>query len=176
DAIRQARIDNANSSNYNSSSFQQADTQFASSQGSGGGGRGAASSQQFLGDLTADSPIPFSIPINGLNLLKPGNYAVSFKVVYADDLKNFHTLILTQNVMVAKSPTTHTRTQGSIIDQILGDPLLLTAVGVSIAGAIAAAIIIRKRKTRKKLKMLTGDDKDIVAVLENVDKEQNESK
>lgn len=192
DAIRQARMANGNGSNY-TSSLQQADAQSTSGQGGqgggfgggqgggrgsggGAGGRGMASSQQFLGDLTADSPIPFSIPIYGLNLLPPGNYPVSFKVVYADDLKNTHTIILTQNVMVARSTSAHVKTQTSIIDEILGDTTLQLAIGASIAGAIAAAVIIRKRKSRKKLKMLTGNDTDIVTVLKDTDKKQNESK
>ena len=200
DAIRQARMANANSSSYNSSSFQQADAQSTSDQSNGRGGfgsgqggfngggrggfgggqggfngsRGAMNTQQFLGDLTADSPIPFSIPLNGLNLLQPGVYPISFKVVYADDLKNFHTITLTQNIMIARTQPTHVHEQSSITDQILNNPLILAAIGVSVAGAIAAGIIIRKKKTRKKLKMLTGNDTDIVSVLENVDKKQNE--
>ncbi|HKU33113.1 MAG TPA: hypothetical protein VJR22_04645 [Candidatus Nitrosotalea sp.] len=191
DAIRQARMANGNGSNY-TSSLPQADAQSSFGQGGqgggfgggqggrgsggGAGGRGMASTQQFLGDLTADSPIPFSIPIYGLNLLPPGSYPVSFKVVYADDLKNIHTVTLTQNVMVARSTSTHVKTQTSIIDEILGNTTLQLAIGVSIAGAIAAVIIIRKRKSRKKLKMLTGNDTDIVTVLKDTDKKQNESK
>ncbi|MDE1829599.1 MAG: hypothetical protein KGI25_04685 [Thaumarchaeota archaeon] len=148
---------------------------FGGGQGRGGGGA-MASSQQFLGDLTADSPIPFSIPINGLNLLQPGVYPVSFKVIYSDDLKNTHTEILTQNIAVARAQPTHVRTQASILDTILSEPVIIGGIGAAVAGAIAAAIIIRKRKSRKKLKMLSGSDTDIVTVLENVDKKQNESK
>jgi hypothetical protein len=195
DAIRQARMANANSSNYTSSLPQQADAQSTSDQGvqgggfgggqgggfgsgigGGGGGRGAASSQQFLGDLTADSPIPFSIPVYGLNLLQPGIYPVSFKVVYSDDLKNSHTIILTQNVMVTRNMSVHVKAQTSIIDEILSDPMLQLAIGISVAGVITAAVIIRKKKSHKKLKMLTGNDTDIVAVLKDNDKKQNESK
>ncbi len=146
-----------------------------SQEGFSGGGQGIASSQQFLGDLTADSPIPFSIPLNGLNLLPPGSYPVAFKVVYADDLKNFHTVTLTQNIMIPRGQPTHIRAQESITDQIVGNPAILAGIGASAVGAIAAGIIIRKRKSRKKLKMLTGSDTDIVSVLENTDKKQNES-
>ncbi|SRR5579885_93465 len=149
---------------------------FNGGQGSGTGGGGAGPmSQQFLGDLSADSPIPFSIQLNGLNLLKPGVYPVSFKVVYADDLKNFHTVILTQNVMIARSQPVRTLVQESLTDQILGNPVILAAIGASVAGAITAGIIIRKRRVQKKLKMLTGSDTDIVSVLEN-DNKKNEPK
>lgn len=148
---------------------------FGGGQGRGTGG-GMPFSQQFLGDLTADSPIPFSIPLYGLNLLQPGVYPASFKVTYSDDLKNPHTEILTQNVIVSKIQPTHVRTQASFPDTMLNDPAILGGIGTAIAGSIVAAIMARRRKSRKKLKMLTGGDTDIVSVLESSDKKQNESK
>lgn len=187
DAIKQARMAQGNGSNFTSGSPQSADAQSAPGQGGfggggqggfGGGGRqggGPAASQQFLGDLTSDSPIPFSIPMYGLNLLSPGVYPVSFKVVYADDLKNFHTLILTQNLMIPRAQPTRTHVQQSPIDSIIGNPLILGGIVAAVGGAIAA-VIIRKRKVKSKLKMLTGSDTDIVKVLENADKKKNESK
>lgn len=179
DAIKQARMAQGNGSNFTSGSPQSADAPSAPSQGGfGGGGRqggGPAASQQFLGDLTSDSPIPFSIPMYGLNLLSPGVYPVSFKVVYADDLKNFHTLILTQNLMIPRAQPTRTHVQQSPIDSIIGNPLILGGIVAAVGGAIAA-VIIRKRKVKSKLKMLTGSDTDIVKVLENADKKKNESK
>ena len=200
DAIRQARIANFtnSSSNYNGSSFQQASAQTSSDSGtgasggqgsgSGGGGQGgrsggggfgggrSAPTQQFIGDLTADSPIPFSIPLNGLNLIKPGMYPVSFKVVYADDLKTFHTVILTQNIFVGKSPVVRTQTQESPLDQIFNIVPMPVVIGISIAIAAGIAVLIRRRKkSRQKLKMLSGNDTDIVTALDNSDKMQNES-
>lgn len=198
DALKQARMANANGSN-SASSFQSNDAQSASGQEGGQGGfgggqgrfgggqggfggaqggsgaRGSAVSQQFLGDLTSDSPIPFSIPLNGLNMLKPGMYPVSFKVVYADDLKNFHTVTITQNLLVGRAQPVHQRTQESMTAQIFGDPAILAGIGTAISGSIAA-VIIRRRKSRRKMKMLTGSDTDIVKVLDNADKKQNESK
>ena len=197
DAVRQARLANFNNtSNDNGSSFLQAQAQVGSGQGGGfggggqggrfggggqgggfgGGGQGGrASSQQFLGDLTADSPIPFSMPLNGLNLLKPGMYPVSFKVVYADDLKNMHTVILTQNVLVGRAPVVHSQAQESVFDQIFNVVPMPIIIGIAIA-AVVGIIIIRRRKARQKLKMLTGSDTDIVSVLENPDTHKNESK
>lgn len=175
DAIRQARLNNYTngSSNGSSSSFQQAQAQ---SSGGGQEGRSPMNSQQFIGDLTADSPIPFSIPINGLNLLQPGMYPVSFKITYADDLKNFHTVVLTENLFVAKNQPRTTHVQGSLLDQIFNALPLPVIIGISIAIAAGIGVIIRRRKSRQKLKMLTGADSDIVTVLENADKKQNETK
>ncbi|MDE1863488.1 MAG: hypothetical protein KGI33_11340 [Thaumarchaeota archaeon] len=192
--IKQARISGGNGSSLETS-FQSANAQTPSGSagpqggfsggshgGYGGGGRqggpagGPAASQQFLGDLTSDSPIPFSIPLYGLNLLKPGSYPVSFTVVYADDLKNFHTVTITQNLAVARAPPMHVQVQQSSVSMILGNPFLLGAIGAVFAGALAAVMIVRKRKSRKKLKMLAGSDTDIVSVLEDSDKKNNESK
>ena len=145
-------------------------------QGGGGGGqRGSALTQQFIGDLSPDSPIPISMPINGMGSLKPGPYQVAFKVVYADDLKNFHTLILNGTVMLARSPQFNAAPEErSILDQI---PLPLPAlVGIPIAAAAAIAfVVIKKKKSKKKLAMLTQGDTDIVSIFDGVKKKENES-
>ncbi len=136
---------------------------------SGGGGGSSAMAPQFLGDLTPDSPIPFSIPLSGINYLKPGSYPVSFKVVYADDLKNPHTLIMNATISVARAPHANTgHEQGSILDMI---PIPLPVLVGIIIAAIAAAIVVRRIKSKKrKMKMLAGSDTDIVAALDSSDK------
>lgn len=149
-------------------------------QGGFGGGRqggfGGAASQQFLGDLTSDSPIPFSMTLNGLGLLKPGMYQVAFKVVYADDLKNFHTEILTENLMVPRVQPMRQQTQDSGLDSLLGDPMILGGMGAAIAAGVVGVVVVRKRKSKKRMKMLAGSDTDIVAVLDEADKKKNEPK
>ena len=130
--------------------------------------------QQFLGDLTPDSPIPFSIPVRGLNLLHPGIYPVAFKVVYADDLKNFHTVILNGTVNVGRSQQSGTTgsQQASIFDQV---PLpMVLGAGIAISAGIAF-LIKKKRSANKKLKMLTQGDTDIVSVFGNTNKKEHES-
>jgi len=140
-------------------------------QGGGGmGGGSAAMAPQFLGDLTPDSPIPFSIPLSGINYLQPGSYPVSFKVVYADDLKNPHTLILNGTVSIGRAPHATTgHEQGSILDMI---PIPLPVLIGIIVAAIAAVIVVRRIKSKKqKMKMmLAGNDTDIVAALDGTDK------
>ncbi|MDE1826469.1 MAG: hypothetical protein KGH83_02625 [Thaumarchaeota archaeon] len=137
--------------------------------GAGGGMRGshaASMAPQFLGDLTPDSPIPFSIPLSGINSLQPGSYPVSFKVVYADDLKIQHFVILNGTVSVGRAPQTNSgHEQKSILDQI---PIPLPVLIGIIVAAIAAIIVIRRRKSKKqKMKMLTGSDTDIVTALDS---------
>ncbi|MDE1763546.1 MAG: hypothetical protein KGH88_04790 [Thaumarchaeota archaeon] len=197
-AIREARMSNHTSQNGTSNAgFQQGQAYGSSSQtsdqssggvGQGGdsrgnfGGQGGGGSfggqgsqrgqntQQFLGDLTPDSPIPFSIPLNGIGSLQPGSYPVSFEVVYADDLKAFHKVILNGTVSVGRAPQigpAHER--GSILDQLpIPLPML---IGIAIAAVIAAVIVKKiKSKKQKHLKMLAGNDTDIVAAFNDSDK------
>src|SRR6185312_8914159 len=159
DAMRSARF--ANSTNNQSQSFTpstQGDGGQASGQGfqagdgqgfqgrgqgrgqggfggqgfQGGGGQRGSMSQQFIGDLSPDSPIPISMPIRGVSSLQPGPYQVAFKVVYADDLKNFHTVVLNGTVFLARAPQSNAAPQDeSILDQI---PLPLPVIiGIPIA-------------------------------------------
>ena len=143
-------------------------------QGFGGGGqRGSMSTQQFIGDLSPDSPIPISVPLR-LNSLSPGMYQVAFKVVYADDLKNFHTTILNGTVFVAKSAPTAAPQSESILDKI---PLPLPVlIGIPIAVAIAIGFLIKKKRSaKKKLKLITQGDTDIVSIFDDTKKKENES-
>ncbi len=141
-------------------------------QGQGGRGGGGLT-QQFIGDLTPDSPIPFSIPIRGLNLLQPGMYKVSLKVAYADDLKEFHTAILNGTVSIVKnSQSGNASKSSSIFDQI---PLPIV-IGAAIAIiAVVVFLIKRKRSKNKKLKMIAQGDSDIVSIFDSVKKKENES-
>ena len=184
DAMRSARL--ANSTNNQSQSFTpsaqgdgsqgfQGSGQGRTGQGfqGGGGQRGSSSTQQFIGDLSPDSPIPISMPIRGLDSLQSGPYQVAFKVVYADDLKNFHTVILNGTVFVAKSSQSNTAPQhASILDQI---PLPVI-IGMPIAAVVVIAFLIkRKRSAKKKLAMLTQGDTDIVSIFDDTKKKENES-
>src|SRR6185312_9349360 len=142
-------------------------------QGGGGGQRGSMS-QQFIGDLSPDSPIPVSMPIRGDSSLQPGPYQVAFKVVYADDLKNFHTVVLNGTVFLARAPQSNAAPQDeSILDQI---PLPLPVIiGIPIAVAVVIAFVIKKKRSKKKLAMLTQGDTDIVSIFDSTKKKENES-
>ncbi len=140
----------------------------------GGSQRGSTSTQQFIGDLSPDSPIPISMPIRGVSSLQPGPYQVAFKVVYADDLKNFHTVILNGTVFLARAPPSNAAPQDqSILDQI---PLSLPVIiGIPIAAAVAITFVIKKKRSKKKLAMLTQGDTDIVSIFDSAKKKENES-
>jgi hypothetical protein len=149
---------------------------------SGGGGGGSTNSQQFIGDLSPDSPIPISVPLGRASTSLPsGMYQVAFKVVYADDLKVFHTVIVNGTVSItkARAPTTTTHSS-SILGQIpvlnqipLPEPV---TIGIMVAVAAIIAFLVRKKKlAKKKLKMVTQGDTDIVSIFDDTKKKENES-
>ncbi|MGC2575328.1 MAG: hypothetical protein WA364_27800, partial [Candidatus Nitrosopolaris sp.] len=60
---------------------------------------------QYLGDLQADSPLPFSIPLTvDINNTAPGMYPVILRVSYSDDLHNPHVTYLHDSVVVVPHP------------------------------------------------------------------------
>lgn len=56
------------------------------------------SSPQYLGDLTENSPLPFSIPIDIKSDTENGKYLTNLKIIYKDDLRTEHDLVLNETV------------------------------------------------------------------------------
>jgi hypothetical protein len=175
DAIRAARL--ANSTNNQSQSFTPSG-QGTSGQGfrGGDGQRGSNSNApQFIGDLSPDSPIPISVSIGGLSSLKSGPYQVAFKVVYADDLKNFHTVILNGTIFVTKGPQSVVAKPGTILDQIPLPPPVTIGIIIVVAAGVITFLMKKKRSAKKKLTRLTQGDTDIVSIFGDTKKKENES-
>ena len=166
DAMRAARLTNStNDQTGSGQGFQgQGGQRF---QGQGGNIQRSAS-QQFIGDLTPDSPIPFSIPIRGISSLQSGMYPVAFKVTYADDLKNFHTEILNGTISIGRIlQSTNVPSQPSIFDQILSPQIMGPIIAIA---AIAIFLARRKKSKNKKLKLVAQGDNDIVSIFDSVKK------
>jgi uncharacterized membrane protein len=135
---------------------------------------------QYLGDLEDNSPLPFSIPLaigitddNGSssnNNLAPGNYPVSLKITYSDELRNTHEVILNRTVSYSPpqreeapnqgflgfgSSTAENRTTGSVL------PLLLIFAGIVAAAVVVIIILIRRRSRTKKIsRIMAGREED----------------
>ncbi len=133
-------------------------------------GISADSAPQYIGDLSADSPTPFSIPLSGD--INPGIHQVSFKVVYADSLKHFQEVTVNGTVNAQQSSPTGNIRQGSEFG--LGIPrsmmmlIYLPITGVSVAAA--TVFVMRKRnssKTKKTKNPQNGKDFDIASLLDD---------
>jgi LPXTG-motif cell wall-anchored protein len=121
---------------------------------------------QYLGDLTDDSSIPFSIPLSIANL-SPGMYPFTFKVTYADDLKNFHDIEFSENINVDKiqEMSSGSRQGRSTSDD---SSSLFVVIGGIVAAGVAGVIVYKKRKSKGSFKMENkfNDDEDIEALLD----------
>jgi hypothetical protein len=132
---------------------------------------------QYLGDLQADSPLPFSIPLTvDINNTAPGMYPVILRVSYSDDLHNPHVTYLHDSVVVAPHPPppannggplaflglgggggpphVHGRHGGVGIHHIFGIPLLFWII---IIAAIIIAVIFIRRRRKAKEKLLISE-------------------
>jgi hypothetical protein len=125
--------------------------------------------QQYLGDVTENSPLPFSIPLTIENSTKAGTYPVYLRVSYKDNLRIPHEL--TMNGSVDFKPIYQTTHQGQSlfgIGNIVNDntsnssiiPLLII-LSISII-IIATIVVLKKRRSKSKLSKILGSDRNSI--------------
>ena len=102
---------------------------------------------QYLGDLTENSPLPFSIPINITKNLPGGAYPVSIKVSYKDNLRNSHELILNHTVNYKPTVQDSENKNQSIFGIDKMD--ILFAASISAALMVILVFLLRMRRRRK---------------------------
>ena len=102
--------------------------------------------QQYLGDLSENSPLPFSIPLNIDKGLPKGTYPVSIRVTYTDNLRNTHELVLNGTVNYTPKSTDSTTESGGFLGS---GELSSSIVPVVIILAIISILVIIVRRRRK---------------------------
>src|SRR5918992_1168616 len=114
--------------------------------------------QQYLGDLSENSPLPFSIPLNINKDAAGGAYPVSIRVTYSDTLRNTHELVLNGTVNYAPKSTNSSSGSGGFLGS---SELSNTIVPLVIALAIISIIVIfiRRRRSRNR-KTISSSGKD----------------
>ena len=141
-------------------------------QKSGHGGNSTGSellSPQYIGDITEDSSIPFNIPL-APNTLKPGINSIALKIVYADDVKKFHELVVNGKVNFEAKPNPTDSERANRGSQLGGmqSPILL--LGVVAVAAVASTIGIMKYKKSRDSKSqiidLAKSEDDMDALLD----------
>ncbi|HEX2107393.1 MAG TPA: hypothetical protein VHF28_06650 [Nitrososphaera sp.] len=134
-----------------------------------------ANTPQYLGDLEDNSPLPFSIPLAVGNsdgsTVAAGNYPVSLRITYSDELRNTHEVILNSTVpynppqQQEEAPSqgflgfgsTSANNNNNTSSSVAILPLILGAIAVS---ALAILLVRRRRSKRKKLSRLMGSQDD----------------
>lgn len=116
--------------------------------------------QQYLGDLSENSPLPFSIPLNIDKGLPKGTYPVSIRVTYADNLRNTHELVLNGTVNYTPKSTDSTTESGGFLGS---GELSSSIVPVVIILAIISilAIVVRRRRKGRKGKTFNSNNADL---------------
>src|ERR671918_1204498 len=120
--------------------------------------------QQYLGDLSDNSPLPLSIPLN-INKDAPGGaYPVSIKVIYSDTLRDTHELVLNGTVNYTPRPTSSSTESSGLLGLGSGE-LSSTVIPVVIILAIISVLVIfirrRRGKGSKKSKVLNRNGEDL---------------
>jgi hypothetical protein len=146
---------------------------------------------QYLGDLEDNSPLPFSIPLatgnSSSNTVAAGNYPVSLKITYSDELRNTHEVILNNTVSYSppqqeeEAPNQGFLGFGSTTSEentTNGSAALFPIILVTIVVAALAILLIRRRRSRKKKvsRLMSGrDDNDVFdeSLDENLGPSQN---
>jgi hypothetical protein len=105
--------------------------------------------QQYLGDLSENSPLPFSIPLNIDKGLPKGTYPVSIRVTYTDNLRNTHELVLNGTVNYTPKSTESTTESGGFLGSGELSSSIVPVVIILAIISILAIIVIRRRKGGK---------------------------
>ncbi|MDQ5876807.1 MAG: hypothetical protein M3288_08195, partial [Thermoproteota archaeon] len=123
-----------------------------------------ANTPQYLGDLEDNSPLPFSIPLtigdSGGSTIGAGNYPVSLRITYSDELRNTHEVILNNTVSYNPPPQQEEATNQGFLgfgsttaDESTTSsslPLLPIILAAIAAAAAFVIIMVRRRRSRGK--------------------------
>jgi hypothetical protein len=113
---------------------------------------------QYLGDLTANSPLPFSIPLSFVRTQGEGAVPVTLKITYKDSLRNSHEFVSSE--MAAVSQQQATPAQAARNQQgrgMMTDIIIIIIVG-AIAGAAIAVFVVRKKRRKSQKAIQKGEN------------------
>ena len=110
------------------------------------------SQQQYLGDLSENSPLPFSIPLSIDSDLPASDYPVSLNVTYSDNLRMVHELLLNDTVVYEGQPSTSSSNDGNngAFTFVNGFSGIFPIVIIIIIVIIVGLLLIRRRNKRKR--------------------------
>jgi hypothetical protein len=116
---------------------------------------------QYLGDLSVDSPLPFSMPLNidnrTLSTIQPGIYPITLKITYSDDLKISHVLLVNSSVDFEPKHAQSSNGAGGSGGALSGFGIIVIA---AVAGVIIFLFVRRRRSKSKRTKLQSSKDVD----------------
>lgn len=121
--------------------------------------------QQYLGDLTENSPLPFSIPIDIPQSTGAGTYPVEVQIQYRDTLRELHTLTFDAQVDFVPEAPSENGSQAAVDGSAIG-----IGAGIAVAAAVAFVVIRSRKKAKLKDKLQfskQNGSQDIESVLDS---------
>jgi hypothetical protein len=119
---------------------------------------------QYLGDLSVDSPLPFSMPLNidnkTMSTIQPGIYPITLKITYSDDLKIAHVLLVNSSVDFEPKHSTSSSGGGSSGVGFGTASSSVIVIIIAIAAFIIFVLVRRKRSKSKRTKLQSSKDND----------------
>jgi len=101
----------------------------------------------YVGQVDPNAPAPFTVTAVVDPDASPGEYELTIRVYYSDDLQANHILSVPVRLsVVSELPNTRTTTRG-IAEQLLSDQMLLLALGVVIILIVVGVYLRRRRKS-----------------------------
>lgn len=113
------------------------------------------SQQQYLGDLSENSPLPFSIPLDLDSELPAGNYPINLNVTYSDNLRMVHELLLNDTVVYEgqqSSAANNNDSNSASFTFLNGFSGILPMVIVIVIAIIVVLFLIRRRTKKREEK------------------------
>ncbi len=119
-------------------------------------------SPQYLGDLTENSPLPFSIPIDIKSNTENGKYMTNLKISYKDDLRTEHDLVLNETVYYepleldqtnARDKESNNSILGFTIHNLMTPIIVIFILSILIIITIIIFIFTSKKRKNKKSKL-----------------------
>ncbi len=119
-------------------------------------------SPQYLGDLTENSPLPFSIPIDIKSNTENGKYMTNLKISYKDDLRTEHDLVLNETVYYepleldqtnARDKESNNSILGFTIPNLMTPIIVIFILSILIIITIIIFIFTSKKRKNKKSKL-----------------------
>ena len=119
-------------------------------------------SPQYLGDLTENSPLPFSIPIDIKSNTENGKYMTNLKISYKDDLRTEHDLVLNETVYYepleldqtnARDKKSSNSILGFTIPNLMTPIIIIFILSILIIITIIIFIFTIKKRKNKKSKL-----------------------
>src|ERR687891_215383 len=113
------------------------------------------SQQQYLGDLSENSPLPFSIPLDLDSDLPAGDYPLKPNVTSSDNLRMLHELLLNDTVVYEgqqSSAANNNDSNSASFTFLNGFSGILPIVIVIVIVIIVALFLIRRRTKKRKEK------------------------